>query len=239
MTHGETGAGSATRRAFRMTPLLSAVVAALVTAAVGGAYVALASSLQSIVACVSHQSGALYKARRCARHDSSLKWNVTGPQGPQGVRGLQGAQGLQGGQGVQGIQGPAGPGAVAMHIDTTQAFANTQLAKIGPWTVQATCSNDGTTATLQLKAVGPADSVEDGLEINGTSPFAYSQNGNNMDVGNTITATNGFSVVVDNLDLFSPTSGAAHISMFKYVQGPTHPSGFRCKINGSGYQATT
>ncbi len=35
-----------------------------------------------------HAGGGLYKASKCAAHDSSLTWNVKGPAGAQGAPGL-------------------------------------------------------------------------------------------------------------------------------------------------------
>jgi len=42
----------------------------------------------------------------CKSNETSLNWNV---QGPQGVQGAQGATGAQGAAGATGAQGPAGP----------------------------------------------------------------------------------------------------------------------------------
>jgi hypothetical protein len=69
----------------------------------GGAYAFASSGGGTITVCVSHKTGTLYRATKCARHDAKLSWNK---QGPQGVRGPQGAQGTQG---IQGNTGAAGP----------------------------------------------------------------------------------------------------------------------------------
>jgi hypothetical protein len=58
---------------------MGVALAALTVAASGGAYAAATGSSRAIVACVHHQGGGLYVARRCARKDRSLKWSVTGP----------------------------------------------------------------------------------------------------------------------------------------------------------------
>jgi hypothetical protein len=55
---------------------------ALTVAVSSGAYAAGSSSAPKITACVRHQGGALYTARKCARHDRTLTWNVAGPPGP-------------------------------------------------------------------------------------------------------------------------------------------------------------
>jgi hypothetical protein len=96
-------------RRFVPSPAFAVAVLALIVAAAGGAYAA--SSQQTITVCVSHKSGTLYQARRCARHDSKLSWNrqgVPGAQGPQGAQGAQGAQGPQGVPGSPGAPGTAG-----------------------------------------------------------------------------------------------------------------------------------
>jgi hypothetical protein len=101
---------------------MGVALAALVFAASGGAYAAVkVSSPTSISACVHHKGGALYIARKCARHDGRITWGVAGKvgaQGQPGAMGLQGPAGQPGGQGIQGppgqpggqgIQGPPGP----------------------------------------------------------------------------------------------------------------------------------
>jgi hypothetical protein len=78
---------------------------ALLVAAAGGAYAA-GSGSGTIVACVHRTGGGLYRAPKCARHDTRLRWSVTGPPGAIGPQGPQGAVGQPG---TQGIQGPTGP----------------------------------------------------------------------------------------------------------------------------------
>ena len=47
---------------------------------VGGSAYALGSSGGGrITVCVRHNGGALYKARKCAKHDTKLTWNKQGP----------------------------------------------------------------------------------------------------------------------------------------------------------------
>ena len=45
----------------------------------------------------------------CKSSETSLNWNVQGPQGAIGPQGTQGATGAQGAAGATGAQGPAGP----------------------------------------------------------------------------------------------------------------------------------
>jgi hypothetical protein len=83
---------------------------ALATAAIliaGSAAYALASSRgTAITVCVTHKSGALYKAKKCAKRDRKLTWNRQGPIGP---RGATGPRGVQGPTGPRGVQGPTAP----------------------------------------------------------------------------------------------------------------------------------
>jgi hypothetical protein len=83
---------------------LSAPVAAFGAAAVlllaGGAFALATSRGSTITVCVSHNGGALYRAKQCAARDQRLSWSRLGRRGPRGTRGSQG---------VKGDQGPAGP----------------------------------------------------------------------------------------------------------------------------------
>jgi hypothetical protein len=83
--------------------------AALVTATAGGAYAA-STSGGSISACVHHDGGGLYQARRCAQDDRQLQWSVRGPGGSQGAAGPAGPAGAPGPRGLTGPPGPQGNG---------------------------------------------------------------------------------------------------------------------------------
>jgi hypothetical protein len=74
----------------------------------GGAYALASSTSVTITVCVSHNGGALYRAKRCAKRDKQLSWNKPGPTGAQGKQGAQGSEGPQGIQGAQGVQGAKG-----------------------------------------------------------------------------------------------------------------------------------
>lgn len=95
-------------------PVGALVVTSLVFAG-GGAYALASSRSATITVCVSHNGGALYKAKKCARKDKTLSWNQQGPQGLPGATGSQGTQGPRGAQGPEGTpgapgqQGPQGP----------------------------------------------------------------------------------------------------------------------------------
>ena len=102
------------------------VVLALSLAVGGAAYAASSGKGKRISVCVRHKGGALYRAKKCKRHDAKLSWNTagrlgatgktgptgatggrgaTGPRGPQGKTGATGPQGLKG---AQGVPGPVG-----------------------------------------------------------------------------------------------------------------------------------
>jgi hypothetical protein len=71
------------------TAAMCAIAAlALVVVAGGVTYAATDTAPATITVCVHHAGGGLYKASKCAAHDSSLTWNVKGPAGPQGTPGL-------------------------------------------------------------------------------------------------------------------------------------------------------
>ena len=213
---------------------LGVSLAALVVATTGGAYAAAGAHSASIRACEHHGSGTLYMAHTCRRHDRSVNWNLTGPQGPQGLQGLPGRTGATG---APGPAGAAGPGAVMLHADTTTPFAERVLGKIGPWTIVAGCGIQAGDGIVQVQAAGPSDSVADGMQID-SAATVDSVWGSTMELGNDLDTTTGIGYNAVNLDLYSPSSGAAHISLYKYDQGPGSPGGFRCKINGSGYQTS-
>jgi hypothetical protein len=61
---------------------------ALVVIAGGVTYAATNGAPATITVCVHHSGGGLYKASKCAAHDSSLTWNVKGPAGAPGAAGL-------------------------------------------------------------------------------------------------------------------------------------------------------
>jgi hypothetical protein len=99
----------------RSAPAIALGVIALVIAASGGALAA--SGGGSITACVHKNSGGLYRASRCAKHDRKLTWSVAGPrggvgpagpQGPEAPRGDVGATGPKGETGATGETGPQG-----------------------------------------------------------------------------------------------------------------------------------
>ncbi|HKO26463.1 MAG TPA: hypothetical protein VJU80_03330 [Solirubrobacteraceae bacterium] len=86
----------------RSTKAAAAVAGIALLLAGGGAYALASSGGRAITVCVKHQGGALYKAKKCAKHDKKLSWNKQGPQGQQGPQGVQGPKGDTGAQGPGG-----------------------------------------------------------------------------------------------------------------------------------------
>jgi hypothetical protein len=93
----------------RRRALSLVAVGALVAAMAGGAYAA-GTSGGSISACVHHDGGGLYQARRCDHDDRQLQWSVRGPGGLQGAAGPAGPAGAPGPRGLTGPPGPQGNG---------------------------------------------------------------------------------------------------------------------------------
>ena len=151
---------------------------------------------------------------------------------------LHGARGLQG---LRGLQGPAGPGALSLFFDTHQPFpVPRKLATVGPWTIDGACQNTGTGTILRVFAAGPSDSLVDGQELNaGGIDVPYSQFGtSNPNMADQLTPSAGANVSVSNVDLYSASARAsAHVSLFEYAQAPS--AGFRCKVSGTTFSATT
>src|SRR5262249_52732600 len=89
---------------------------------------------------------------------------------PKIATGAQAAlRGQIGPRGPRGLTGSAGPSAVELHIDSTSpsGFGTKVLGHVGAWTVSASCSVSAGTASLKLRAVGPSDTVIDGIEMGG------------------------------------------------------------------------
>jgi hypothetical protein len=126
------------RRWFARSARSAAVVGVAGFLAGGGAYALAASSGKTITVCVSHKGGALYKARRCKRHDKKLRWNARGPAGPTGPQGPQGA-----------------PGGTILSYDAS-ASASPTLTTLGTvlgdtWYAECTLSGGRATSNVLLK----------------------------------------------------------------------------------------
>jgi hypothetical protein len=120
-------------------------ITVLALAGAGGAYALASSNGGTITVCVKHTGGALYTAKKCARHDQQLSWNK---QGPAGATGAQGPAGTPGPQGAQGPQGPAGfppilpSGKTLRGVFLAEGYAGVAGANLGDsisfgWTLSA------------------------------------------------------------------------------------------------------
>ena len=93
------------RRTGRRPLMVVAIVVVLGVAASGIAYATIPNG-GVINACYTRSGGSLRvvdeTTTKCKSGETSLAWNVAGPQGTQGL------QGPQGSQGPQGVPGPAG-----------------------------------------------------------------------------------------------------------------------------------
>jgi hypothetical protein len=102
---------------LHITPALGVAIAALVLAASGVSYAAATRSPATISGCVHDKGGGLYVARKCARHDRRLTWNVRGLAGSRGSTGAAGTPGAVGTPGTPGTPGqPGTPGAPATKL---------------------------------------------------------------------------------------------------------------------------
>ena len=112
-------------RRFASSPVLAAIVSAVVTASVvGGVAVAQTSATDEVKACINRENGIprlVGSEADCRANESFLTWNQKGvkgdqgpvgpigPQGPKGETGAAGPPGLPGPKGDPGGAGPAGP----------------------------------------------------------------------------------------------------------------------------------
>jgi hypothetical protein len=120
----------------------------------GGAYALASPNGGTITVCINHKSGALYMARKCAKHDKKLSWNkqgltgATGASGRQGPQGPTGATGATGSTGPQGPQGPSGAPAVASVTTRINDSGTTGfMVSAGGTLIESVSCNPGEIAT--------------------------------------------------------------------------------------------
>jgi len=116
---------------FRISPTLGVALIAVVLAASGGAYAAVKTSAKTISVCINRKGGALYSARRCARHDRRLSWNADGRQGAAGAAGAQGPAGAPGSAGTPGRPGVKGDPGTPGPRGPSDAYFNTSAGGTG------------------------------------------------------------------------------------------------------------
>lgn len=134
---------TAARCGLRLSPSMAVSLVALVVAASGGAYAAVRSSAPVITACVHDKGGGLYTARRCARHDRRLKWNVTGPPGQPGQPGP--------------ATGPAGGALAGRYPNPSLAGGIATDANVMPGSLTGASINSSTLS--KVPAAGSADTA--------------------------------------------------------------------------------
>jgi hypothetical protein len=128
---------------------------AVILAAGGGAYAA-TNAGQTITVCVKHNTGGLYRAGHCARHDKKLSWNAQGPSGAGGPVGPKGNTGAQGPSGAGGPVGPKGDtGAPGPKGDTgSTGLANVNRQQSALFLVGAGATVTGNVPCLGQKVLG-------------------------------------------------------------------------------------
>jgi hypothetical protein len=163
------------RRGFRVSPSMVVAVTALVVACAGGAYAAGEAANRSIAACVRHNGGGLYVAKRCAKRDRSLRWNVTGPRGAPGADGQQGAAGAPGKPGAPGapattlfaqIKADGTVNASGSPVTTSRRAAGVYLVNFGrDITHCVAVANEGGVPVFTLKGASTPAAEGNGVRV--------------------------------------------------------------------------
>jgi hypothetical protein len=124
--------------------MAGAAVAALIAG--GGTYALAGQGSSTLSACVHRHGGALYEAKKCAKHDRRLTWSIAGPEGPAGPAGSSGpagANGKSGNNGADGTDGSNGIGATTSRVALTLADTE-DLAALGTTgEVYGACNQSG------------------------------------------------------------------------------------------------
>lgn len=141
----------------RFTPAALVGIIALLVA--GGGY-ALASGSNSITLCVKKHGGAVYKAKKCKKHDSKLTFSKTGPTGnagPAGAAGAAGAKGATGATGAAGARGATGAaGAAGARGATGAAGARGATGTPGPPGATGFVQLSGWAGSVSNTAISPS-----------------------------------------------------------------------------------
>ena len=131
----------------------------------GGAYALASSGGGTITVCVSHKGGALYRAKKCAKHDKQLSWNKQGPQGATGPRGLQGAPGTPGTPGPSHAYSSVSSSLINMNAtasgDTTVASVNVPAGSYAITGGAVANSNNGAQTSFTCRLEAPLGTIVD------------------------------------------------------------------------------
>ena len=219
-----------------MPPLpLRGLALAAALAAPAGATVAeraLAPAPATIRACASKSDGRLRVARRCARGERAVSWNVRGPAGapgPGGPAGPAGATGAAGPAGARGPEGPRGPkgetGTLASFeaLDGLPCQANghagtVDLAYDGAGRASFTCVPSADAPTVRV------NEVETGTSASGADEFVELVNSGSVagDMG-------GLRLV------YRSGAGSTDVALATVPAGTTLAPGAFYLVGGSGY----
>jgi hypothetical protein len=153
----------------RAMPFIVGAIA-LTVAAAGGAYAASAPSGNAITACVHHNGGGLYLAKKCHKHDKSVTWNKVGPAGRNGTNGTNGTNGKNGTNGTDGTNGTNGIPAVADYAADSHEYEFTPATSAFERiiTLSLPAGSYSITGTVNLEAADPGDATatyEDECEL--------------------------------------------------------------------------
>lgn len=149
---------------------LAAIVTGLAALATGVAYATIPAASGVIHGCYNTNPSSAGTLRvidtdngaTCAKNETALNFNQTGPQGPQGLKGDIGDTGPQGETGATGLQGPVGPkgdkGDPGTSIAYSAAGTNVPLGRVATVVVLAKVVPPGSYA---VNAKVTLDNVDD------------------------------------------------------------------------------
>jgi hypothetical protein len=143
-----------------------AVMGMLLALVAGGSYALAASGSKTITVCVKKNGGALYKAKKCKKHDSKLKWNQQGPAGKAGKNGANGFNGAPGAAGTPGASGKDGFVQIGSWEDTVEdtTVDDTAFQFLGPTTTVTTNASQSIAASGSA-AIGIQTGGPDGIDM--------------------------------------------------------------------------